>query len=353
MCTLRTAFVVVLVLCCCREYSYSQSVRTPDAAARRHIQEIITTLPVDSSLRRSLEELYVTNDIQRRLEETKDSTSSSLLRRSMEGAVLPDGIHKPWMDDMKRAEIKMAMFEVHGVWHSATHFQPQSTKRVIYRKDYDGPGSQITDPNKLAQIRGSGLEAELENAAFQKALKSSWIGIDSPPQEGDSCSVSVYLFDDEWLVDNTLSTNAPKVGRYEAEEFPLGYAAADADVLTVQQQLSTQQFSEERLNVALFAAVGYPSNNTDVISRLLKAGANVNAERQGGLTPLMDAAFTMNLANVKLLLNSGADLARKTPDGQTAYSRALQRVKQFEDNGYHSPSYAPELIGLLKPAHLS
>lgn len=349
MSMLRKVFVVVLVLCCC-EYSYSQVVRTPDAAAQRHIQEIITTLPIDSSLRRSLEELYVTKDMQRRLEEIKGSTSSSSLRRSMGEAVQPDGIHKAWMDDMKSADVKVAMFEVHGVWHTATRFQPQSTKRAIYRKDYDGPGSQITDPSKLAQIQGSGLEAELENVAFQKALKASWIGIDSPPQEGDLCIVPVYLFDDEWLVDNTLSTRSPRVGRYNPQDFPLGYAAADADVLTVQQQLSKQQFSEERLNIALFAAVAYPSDNTDVISRLLKAGANVNAERQGGLTPLMDAAFTMNLSNVKLLLNSGADVARKTADGQTAYSRVLQHVRQFQENGDHPPSYVPVLLDLLKPA---
>jgi len=341
--------LLVLTLLLLGRSTEARPQRVPDAAAERHIRQVIQSLPPDSSLRRSLEELYVTQDAQKHLDEMKRSTSSAILRRAMEEGVLPDGIHKPWMDDMKRAGVKLAMFEVHGFWHTNTRFQPQSTKRIIYRKNYDGPGSQITDDRELAQIKESGLETKLQEAAFQKSKKAIWIGIDSPPKEGDACITDIYLFDDEWLVDNAFSTNLPRVGRYNPEEFALGYAADVGDLLTVRQQLSTQQFSPQQLDIALFGAVGYPSDNTDVISLLLKAGANVNTERQGGSTPLMHAVPTFNLSNMKLLLSSGADVNRKTTTGSTAYSLALQQIKQFEQNGSRPPEYMPEMLRLLKP----
>jgi hypothetical protein len=323
---------------------------SPNAVAQSHIRQVIESLPLDSSLRRSLEGLYVNHDTQKRLDEMKRSTSSAFLHQAMEEWVLPDGIHKPWMDDMKRAGLKQAMFEVHGVWNTNTHFQPKATKRIVYRKQYDGTGSQITDSRELAQIKERGLESTLQEAAFQKSKKAIWFGIDSPPKDGDACITDIYLFDDEWLVDNVLKTNQPGLGRYNPEQFPLAYAALVSDLVTIRQELSTKQFSEQQLNTALFQAVGYPSNNTDVISLILKAGANVNAERPGGSTPLMDAVPTLNLSNIKLLLASGADVNRKTRNGSTAYSLALQQIKQFQENDAHLPEYMPEMLTLLKPA---
>jgi hypothetical protein len=123
--------------------TYSQLTRTPDEQSLRHLQEVIRGLPVDSSLRRSLEALYVTHDAQRRLDEIKGFTPNPTLQNALEDAVLPDGIHKPWMDDMKRSGIKLAMFEVHGVWRADSHFQPQTARRILYRRRYDGAGSQV------------------------------------------------------------------------------------------------------------------------------------------------------------------------------------------------------------------
>jgi hypothetical protein len=293
---------------------------SPDAIAQRHIRQVIDSLPADSSLRRTLEEGH-----------------------------FGTGIHEPWMDEMKEEGVKLAMFEVRGVWTNSTHFRPQTTNRIIYRKKYDGSGSQVTDARELARFRGNGLEAKLQAAAFQKATKANWIGIDSPPKDGDACIVNIYLFDDEWLSDDKLSTGLPGIGRYNPEEFPLAYAAAVGDLLATRQQLAMQQFTDQQLNTALFQAVRYPSDNTDVISLLLKAGANVNAERLGGSTPLMDSVVPMNMANIRLLLNSGADLAKRARDGSTAYSRAMQQLKQFEESQITPPDYLSELLNLLKP----
>jgi hypothetical protein len=316
ICALSLGFLL-----CDFSSGHSQSPRQPDPAAQKHINETIASLPPDSSIRRGLEQGYY-----------------------------GDGVHERWMDDMKRSGVKIAAFEVRGVWHDATHFQPETAQRIIYRKKYDGPGSQITDPGRLAEIARTGLQAELQDAAFRKSAKAVWIGIDSPPQEGDVCVVAIYLFDDEWLADDAFSTNMPGIARYNPEDFPLPYAAGAGDVSTVRRELSTQQFPEQRLNTALFAAVTYPSDNTDVISLLLDAGANINAVRRGGFTPLIDAAGMLNLSNLKLLISAGADLRTKTNDGQTAYSVAQQQIKPFIEHNANPPEYMTQMLELLKRA---
>jgi hypothetical protein len=299
----------------------SQPRRATDVSVQAHVRQVVQSLPPDSSLRRTLE-----------------------------GGHLGDGVHEPWMDEMKRVGVKQAMFEVHGVWRDFLGFRPQDIRRTVYRKDYDGANSQITSENDLAKIRQTGLEQKLHDAAFEKAKMATWRGVDSPPKWGEKCFVNIYLFYDEWLNDAELLTDSPGIGRYNPEDFPLNSAAAVGDKLTLASLLATKQFPKDDLNAALFNAVKYPSNNTDVISLLLKAGADVNVQRSDGTTPLMDAVARLNLSNIKLLLSSGADVSRKTTIGWTAYSLALQEIKQFRENDARPPEYMPEMLKLLKPA---
>ncbi len=249
---------------------------------------------------------------------------------------------------MQQAGVKMSMFEVHGTWRMALGFQPESVDRVVYRRAYDGPNSQITNPTQLKRIRVTGLEEELRKAAFDKSRKAIWIGIDSPPREGERCFVNIYLFDHEWLADDFVSNKFPGIGRYDPEQFPLVSAAAVGDRLTVVNLLASHRFTKDDLNGALFEAVKYPSDNTDVISLLLGAGADVNAQRANGLTPLMEAVGTLNVSNMKLLVTSGADISRQTTLGSTGYSIALEMAKQLQENGIRPPDYMPELLKLLK-----
>jgi ankyrin repeat protein len=58
-------------------------------------------------------------------------------------------------------------------------------------------------------------------------------------------------------------------------------------------------------------------NDTDLVSRLLNAGANPNVRNQLGSTPLAEAAFSANTAMVKALLDAGADPNATCADGQT------------------------------------
>jgi ankyrin repeat protein len=65
----------------------------------------------------------------------------------------------------------------------------------------------------------------------------------------------------------------------------------------------------------LWAATG---NDSDLVSRLLKAGAKPNVRNQLGATPLAEAAFNANTGMIQALLDAGADPNAPGADGQTA-----------------------------------
>ena len=58
-------------------------------------------------------------------------------------------------------------------------------------------------------------------------------------------------------------------------------------------------------------------NDTDLVSRLLKAGANPNVRNQLGSTPLAEAALNSNTEMIQVLLDAGADPNAAGADGQT------------------------------------
>jgi ankyrin repeat protein len=61
-----------------------------------------------------------------------------------------------------------------------------------------------------------------------------------------------------------------------------------------------------------------------MVRELLKRGADPDAEQAGGFTALHSAAFHSDREIVKVLLDHGAQAAKKTLDGKTPASLALE-----------------------------
>ena len=78
----------------------------------------------------------------------------------------------------------------------------------------------------------------------------------------------------------------------------------------------------------LMYAAGY-NQNPQVITTLLKAGADINArDRYNNMTPLMYAAwFNQNPELITTLLDAGADAKAKSSVGKTAFDFAQYNLK--------------------------
>lgn len=102
---------------------------------------------------------------------------------------------------------------------------------------------------------------------------------------------------------------------------PLVYAARENDAETVRKLLASKPRPDVNQRTAdgtsaLHWAVYH--NNTDLINRLIKAGADVNARNDYGSTPLTEAATFGNVEVIRKLLKAGADVESANEDGQTA-----------------------------------
>ncbi len=139
----------------------SRARQTPSDAAKVHIRELEQKLPLGSPMR-------------------------SALAAGARG----DGVHQPWMDDMRKEGVKRAWIVIFTGGND-----PRKEWRVeeaVYHSAYDRENSQITDPKWLERIRTSGLEKELNQVALDRTTRSPW-------HEHESTLVPIDLLDDEWL----------------------------------------------------------------------------------------------------------------------------------------------------------
>jgi ankyrin repeat protein len=88
------------------------------------------------------------------------------------------------------------------------------------------------------------------------------------------------------------------------------------DLAGLQATLQPGTISSGDLDKALFAASGV--DDSCIISLLLKAGANPNAQNSDGKTPLMYAAGFGAAAVVRALLSGGARAETKDRAGKSA-----------------------------------
>ncbi|MBV9745280.1 MAG: ankyrin repeat domain-containing protein [Acidobacteriia bacterium] len=102
-------------------------------------------------------------------------------------------------------------------------------------------------------------------------------------------------------------------GAQIAESIKAGQRSAAIDMIAAKS--ADVNAAEADGSTALLWAVNL--NDTDLVFRLLKAGANPKVKNQLGSTPLAEAAFNSNTEMVKALLDAGADPNIAGADGQT------------------------------------
>jgi hypothetical protein len=254
-----------------------------------HIGQVILSLPTDSEMR-------------------------SYLERGDRG----DGVHYPWMDQMKELGVKRARVFLDFTW-SAWRRHPVDIgfRRIALYKSYDGNCAQITDPEQLKLIENAGLRPELERFAAAETAKSHWFYIDKRPLANHGLA-TVELFDDEWLP--RFSPNLmPLGGGHKQPPIPI-----DGDMLHLQETLTNHKFSQDDLDGALFETSSY-LDDPCLIKLLLSVGANPNSRNTDGETPLMLAAYVGHLHGVEALLSGAADARIKNVAGETAVDVALKR----------------------------
>jgi hypothetical protein len=141
----------------------------PEPGIQQHIRNIIAELPADSTLRREL---------------------SSGARG--------DGMHQPWMDDMRAEGIKRVVVQI-GI-----HFDRHGRAKRLVLKDmeffteYDA-GTPVSDAAKLNNIRSRGLEQTLGDLALKRAAHGIWIDVPRPRPEPFDGGARLEFFDDQWL----------------------------------------------------------------------------------------------------------------------------------------------------------
>jgi Ankyrin repeats (3 copies) len=233
----------------------------------------------------------------------------SKLRGSLESGRHGDGIHYAWMDKMREQGVKRATVVLDFRWRN--HPVDLKRDRILFFDKYDSDCSQITSAERLMRIQKSGLEQELEDFAREETRKSKWFYVDAKPRVKHGKS-QVELADDPWV-----PTNPPILKPVEnvPDSTFISIVALD-DVAGLQGALQSSNISKDDLNKALFTASGV--DDSCLISALLKAGANPNAQNSEGKTPLMYAAGFGSVAVVRALLNAGSSAIAKDRAGKNA-----------------------------------
>ena len=124
------------------------------------------------------------------------------------------------------------------------------------------------------------------------------------------CARTIILASGSWLL-ASFAFSAPNAGLVDA--IKSGRRAAALEMIE-NKAIDVNAPEADGSTPLLWAA---NLNDSDLVLRLLKAGANPRVRNQLGSTPLAEAAFNSNTETVKALLDRGADPNAPGADGQT------------------------------------
>lgn len=136
-----TTTALVLLIIFIPPMPHSQTDKPNAPAVEEHIRSLVKDLPADSSLRRSL----------------------------LQGA-RGNGVHYPWMDEMRKQEIKKALVSVDIRFDHKGRPRQMSIKRVEYFCQYEND-RPISGNVRLDKVRSTGLENKLKSLALERARK--------------------------------------------------------------------------------------------------------------------------------------------------------------------------------------
>jgi hypothetical protein len=239
--------------------------------------------------------------------------SCSALREEIRRGARGNGLDQPYMRTMRETGIERAVLVLSAVLQRG---KPSGIRVVLclYFRRLDQPGSQITDEGALKAIERGGLSAELGSLARVRVAAAPLVR--GTGSGGAQVSSVVEFFANPWLPQhNPVLFRSGRPG-------PLAQAVVNGDALGTRLFLKSHQLTRKDLNFALFEAVLSQYDNSTVIGLLLDSGADVNVRAPDGSTPLMVA--TARPCNLRPLLDRGADLYLRDEGGRTALQRAQQ-----------------------------
>jgi hypothetical protein len=251
---------------------------------------------------------------------TASLPATSMWRTMMEHQMKGDGIHRPWMDQMRKDGIKLAVLTFEFTWtNGGKELGNWTLVREQYFRDYD-KHEPVSDAQQLDLIRRNNLLQPLEAVALERARTGLWV--DGPAEQTGTGHWGAFLADNEWLPVQVF----PWYGRYDAGTTPLMHAAVLGDVPRIKKLLKEGAAVDLALPdgmTALMYAAG--SGNPMAVEALLSAGADVRRKTRTGDDALMNAAAGNDPRVVSLLLKAGADPNSRDSDGESAHSIAVQR----------------------------